>query len=178
MSLPVPAEGDLGWATELNAAIASKADLASPALTGNPTAPTATAGDNDTSIATTAFVHGEIAKQSEVLLFALSDEATAITTGTKVTARIPFNFTITEVRASVTTASSSGNPTVDVKKNGTSIFSTLLSIDATEKTSKTAATAAVLSTTSLTDDDELAFSVTTAGTGTTGLKVTIIGTRA
>lgn len=33
-----------------------KADIASPALTGNPTAPTPTAGDNDTSIATTAFV--------------------------------------------------------------------------------------------------------------------------
>jgi hypothetical protein len=32
------------------------APLASPALTGNPTAPTPTAGDNDTSIATTAFV--------------------------------------------------------------------------------------------------------------------------
>lgn len=32
-----------------------KADLASPILTGNPTAPTPTAGDNDTSIATTAF---------------------------------------------------------------------------------------------------------------------------
>lgn len=32
------------------------APVASPALTGNPTAPTPTAGDNDTSIATTAFV--------------------------------------------------------------------------------------------------------------------------
>jgi len=31
------------------------APIASPALTGNPTAPTPTAGDNDTSIATTAF---------------------------------------------------------------------------------------------------------------------------
>lgn len=33
-----------------------KAPLASPVFTGNPTAPTPTAGDNDTSIATTAFV--------------------------------------------------------------------------------------------------------------------------
>lgn len=38
-----------------------KADLASPTFTGNPTAPTPTAGDNDTSIATTAFVTGAIA---------------------------------------------------------------------------------------------------------------------
>ncbi len=42
-------------------ALALKAPLASPALTGNPTAPTATQGDNDTSIATTAFVNAEIA---------------------------------------------------------------------------------------------------------------------
>lgn len=34
-----------------------KADLVSPIFTGNPTAPTPTAGDNDTSIATTAFVN-------------------------------------------------------------------------------------------------------------------------
>lgn len=37
-------------------ALAAKADLANPVFTGNPTAPTATTGDNDTSIATTAFV--------------------------------------------------------------------------------------------------------------------------
>lgn len=35
-----------------------KADLESPALTGNPTAPTQTAGNNSTRIATTAFVQG------------------------------------------------------------------------------------------------------------------------
>jgi hypothetical protein len=34
----------------------NKAPLASPAFTGNPTAPTPSVGDNDTSIATTAFV--------------------------------------------------------------------------------------------------------------------------
>jgi hypothetical protein len=38
------------------AGVSTYAKLASPALTGNPTAPTPTAGDNDTSIATTAFV--------------------------------------------------------------------------------------------------------------------------
>ena len=37
------------------------APLASPALTGTPTAPTPTQGDNDTSIATTEFVNAEIA---------------------------------------------------------------------------------------------------------------------
>ena len=37
-------------------ALALKAPIASPALTGTPTAPTATAGTNTTQIATTAFV--------------------------------------------------------------------------------------------------------------------------
>lgn len=41
-------------------AIASKADVNSPALTGTPTAPTATAGSNTTQLATTAFVRGEL----------------------------------------------------------------------------------------------------------------------
>jgi hypothetical protein len=38
----------------------TRAPLASPALTGTPTAPTATAGDNSTKIATTAYVRSEI----------------------------------------------------------------------------------------------------------------------
>lgn len=45
----------------LTAAVALKADLASPALTGTPTAPTAAAATNTTQIATTAFVRTEVA---------------------------------------------------------------------------------------------------------------------
>lgn len=40
--------------------INAKAPLASPALTGNPTAPTPSPGDNDTSIATTGFVKAAV----------------------------------------------------------------------------------------------------------------------
>jgi hypothetical protein len=42
--------------TAISSAIASKADVSSPALLGTPTAPTATAGSNTTQLATTAFV--------------------------------------------------------------------------------------------------------------------------
>ena len=41
-------------------AISSKADLASPALTGTPTAPTAAFGTNTTQLATTAFVNAAL----------------------------------------------------------------------------------------------------------------------
>ena len=45
---------------DVTTAAATYASLISPALTGHPTAPTPTVGDNDTSIATTAFVTAAI----------------------------------------------------------------------------------------------------------------------
>lgn len=47
--------------TGLDAALAAKAPLASPTLTGTPTAPTATEGNSSTQIATTAFVAAAVA---------------------------------------------------------------------------------------------------------------------
>lgn len=43
--------------TNINVALSGKAPLASPAFTGNPTAPTQAAGNNSTRLATTAFVN-------------------------------------------------------------------------------------------------------------------------
>lgn len=106
------------------------------------------------------------------------DETTAITTGTaKVTWRAPYACTVTAVRASLTTVSSSGAPTFDINEGGTTILSTKLTIDASEKTSTTAATAAVISDTTLADDAELTIDVDTAGTGAAGAKITIYVTR-
>lgn len=51
-----PLGGDSDFAATMADALALKAPLESPILTGNPTAPTPSPGDNDTSIATTAFV--------------------------------------------------------------------------------------------------------------------------
>lgn len=48
--------GTLSDQTDLNTALGLKAPLASPALTGTPTAPTAAPGTNTTQLATTAFV--------------------------------------------------------------------------------------------------------------------------
>lgn len=45
--------------TGLQAALDAKAPLASPVFTGNPTAPTPATADNDTSVATTAFVKAQ-----------------------------------------------------------------------------------------------------------------------
>ena len=111
---------------------------------------------------------------------ACSDETTAITAGTnKITFRLPTAFTLSEVRASLTTAQASGNIfTVDINLGGSSILSTKLTIDNTEKTSVTAATPAVISNTTMTDDGEITVDVDQIGNGTaTGLKITLIGFR-
>ncbi len=52
---------DVYTKTELDQALALKAPLASPALTGTPTAPTPAAGNNSTQLANTAFVQATIA---------------------------------------------------------------------------------------------------------------------
>lgn len=158
-----------------------KANTASPAFTGTPTAPTAATGTNTTQVASTAFVQDAINKQPEVIQVAASDEITALTVGTgKTTFRMPFGMTLTGVRASLTTAQTSGTIfTVDIIVNGVSALSTKLTIDNTEKTSTTAVTPAVITTSALADDAEIRIDITQIGDGTAkGLKVTLLGTRA
>lgn len=112
----------------------------------------------------------------ESIVIAASDETTSLTTGTaKVTFRVPYAFTLTAVRASLSTASTSGIPTIDINENGATILSTKLTIDANERTSTTAATAVVISDTSLADDAEITIDIDIAGTGAKGLKVALIG---
>ncbi|MFQ5618779.1 MAG: hypothetical protein ACE5FR_07380 [Rhodospirillales bacterium] len=145
-------------------------------------AASATAAANSASAATTSATNAAASATAAAnsaktaFLVAVTDETTAITTGTaKVTFRIPFALTLTDIRASLTTASTSGVVTVDVNEGGTSILSTKLTIDATEKTSETAATPAVVSDTALADDAEITIDIDTAGSGAKGLKVTFVG---
>jgi hypothetical protein len=123
-------------------------------------------------------ITGYIKQVPGVFILAASDETTAITTGTgKLTFRVPFACTVTAVRLTLTTVSSSGLPTIDINEGGATILSTKLTCDASEKTSTTAATAAVISDTSLADDAEITIDFDVAGTGATGVKVYIYYTR-
>lgn len=66
---------DAEIAAAIAAAVSVKADLASPAFTGNPTAPTPSSGDNDTSIATTAFVAAAVNYNPQSSLYNLKSSA-------------------------------------------------------------------------------------------------------
>jgi hypothetical protein len=116
---------------------------------------------------------------TEAIMLSVTGETTVVATGSsKVTFRMPYAFTVSEVRASLNTAQFSGASlvTVNIKENGTTILSTKITIDNGEKTSVTAATPPVISDTSLASDSLITIDVDAIGDGTAkGLKVCIIG---
>jgi hypothetical protein len=115
---------------------------------------------------------------SEAILICVTSETGLVAAGTaKVTFRMPYAFTLTSVRASLATAQTSGTIlTIDINEAGSTILSTKLTIDNTEKTSVTAATAAVISDTALAADAEITVDVDSIGNGTAaGLKVYLVG---
>lgn len=118
------------------------------------------------------------------IILTAGDENTRITTGTaKVTYRVPFNMRMTNIRASLSTASSSGIPKFDIKANGKSILSKPLTIDEGEKTSTTASQPvaiegvdhSIIFSRALTDDTEITVDITASGTEAKGVKIYLIG---
>ena len=112
--------------------------------------------------------------QLDTIQFAATDFTTDFTVRTfDIVVPVPYPFYVTEVRANVKTAPTGSNAIFDVKMNGTSILSTLVSIDDGEKTSKTATTPAVISTNTLVDDNELTIECTQIGSTVAGKGLTI-----
>ena len=115
----------------------------------------------------------------ESIVIKVGDETTNLSTGTaKHTFRMPYGFTLTAVRASLTTAGTGAAlVTIDINETGTTILSTKITIDATEKTSTTAATQPVISDSTLADDAEITVDIDLIDTGgvSAGLKIYLIG---
>ena len=115
----------------------------------------------------------------ETFIIACSDETTALTAATgKAEFQMPYAFTVTDVMMTLTTAGTGGTlVTVDINEGGTTILSTKLTTDASEKTSRTAATAVVISDSSLANNGVITIDVDAVGStiAGAGLKVYIIG---
>jgi hypothetical protein len=119
---------------------------------------------------------------TESFIVACSDETTdlAVADGV-VTFQLPYDFTllagIEGVRASVNTAPVGSTITIDIEIGGSTILSTLLTIDASEKTSYTALAPVIISDTTLTQNVEIKVNIDQIGSGTAGkgLKVMLIG---
>lgn len=72
---------DPNFATTITNALALKAPLASPVLTGNPTGPTPAQFDNDTSLATSQFVQRALGNNSSMDSFNVSTALSAVHAG-------------------------------------------------------------------------------------------------
>jgi hypothetical protein len=116
----------------------------------------------------------------QCIAIACSDETTDLTTGTaKATFHMPYAFTLTAIKAGLTTAPTGSVATFDVNEAGSTILTTKLTIDIGEKTSATAATAAVIGGAgpALAADALMTVDVDGIGSSTAGagLKIYLIG---
>lgn len=147
------------------------------AATGNSPSLSATGGDTNIDLLLvpkgTGIVKGELHRFQVQLL----DSATALTTGTskggdyRIANRA---ITVKAVGAYIDTAATGATlVTIDINEAGTTILSTKITIDASEKTSTTAATPAVISDASIAADAIVTFDVDAIGNTTpgNGLKV-------
>lgn len=111
-----------------------------------------------------------------LIQLACSDLTTPIIAGdNKAYVRAPQTMTLTGIRASLLEASSYGPVTIDVKVEGASILSTLLTIDEGSKTSVDALLPVVIDDEIIVDDEEIVIEVVDAGTDSIGLIVSLFG---
>ena len=112
----------------LNASIALKSNTDSPAFTGNPTAPTPTVGDNDSSIATTAFTTTAVSNSATTLTSAYQTYTT-----TAIGVFNTSNNNALTLKANLDSATLIGTPrapTATVGDNSTQIATTAFAIGA------------------------------------------------
>jgi hypothetical protein len=97
---------DPNFAATITTALASKAPLASPALTGTPTAPTASPGDNSLIIANTAFVFAALSLKANVNNPAFTGVPTAATAanGTATTQLATCQFVVNAINDLIASA--------------------------------------------------------------------------
>ena len=91
--------------------------------------------------------------------------------------RMPFAFELTGVRAFCNTAPTGATLTFDIEEAGSTILSTKIEIDATEKTSTTATTPPVINDSTLADDAIISFNCDQIGStlAGAGIKIVLIG---
>lgn len=131
--------------------------------------------------ARTTFLRGDNTFSNMTFSFtvAVSDETTVLATGTnKIKFRMPFAFTVTDIRASLNVAATGGSFTVDVNKEGATIMnSAKLVFSANKKSTFTSSTKPQITTPNLEDDSEIEVDIDNIGTGgvAAGLKIMLIG---
>ena len=105
-----------------------------------------------------------------VIAFACSDETTELISGSALgTFYMPYSLTVSNIKASLTITGSSDSA-VDILKNGTTVFTSAMIISASVNTGSLVPTV-----TSFNSDEKIQIDLNTAGTGSAGLKIYILG---
>ena len=140
-------------------------DIAMLSASGTASSSTYLRGDNSWSTVSVS--------TTESFIISASDELTSLTVGTgKTTFLMPYAFTLTAVKVSLTNTSTSGNPTIDINENGTSILSSPVAITAGQKSA-----VASVGDSSLANLAEMTVDIDVAGTNASGLKIYLIGSQ-
>lgn len=109
------------------------------------------------------------AAKEETWSFAISDNTTALTTGTKFTWYTPYAITLTDIQASVLTAPTDATLIIDVHEAGTTIMDTnKLDIETTEFHTNDAGTQPAISDTALAAGAKIEFIVDQIGSTVAG----------
>lgn len=114
--------------------------------------------------------------QRESLIIALTDETTEITaTGVYTTFVWPYDFNVDEVQGSLTTASDTGNFTMQIAVDAVNMLSTVISVDEGETSSLDSSVQPVVSNSAIPKGATVTLQVTAAGASAAGAKVVILG---
>lgn len=170
-TLTAPKFADLGFIADANgnemlifdtvASAVNEITLANAATTGTPTI-SATGGDSNINIQLTpkgtGIVKGELKRFMVRLLANTTDTATGTSIGGdyRISNRA---ITVKAVGAYVDTAGTTNTTTIDINEAGSTILSTKITIDSTEKSSETAATPPVISDTAIAADAVVTFDI-------------------
>ena len=117
---------DANYSTTLTTALNGKAPLASPALTGVPTAPTAAADTNSTQIATTAFAKGEAdAAQAAAEATAAADATTKANAAQSAATTAAATDATNKANAAQAAAEATASAANTAQQNGTTSFTAI-----------------------------------------------------
>ena len=117
---------DANYTTTITTALGTKAPLASPALTGTPTAPTAAADTNTTQIATTAFAKAEAdAAQAAAEATAASDATTKANAAQSAAEATAASDATTKANAAQAAAEATAAAANTAQQNGTTAFTAI-----------------------------------------------------
>jgi hypothetical protein len=153
----------LGFTPATSASVTALAPLASPALTGTPTAPTPTTSDNSTTIATTAFVKNQAAVSSGLKQIMSSFPGNISPFTGQLRWYPSASITLVQISLFIATAPSGSSITVDLKKNGVSVFGG--SKPSIASGSNTSGAVSIPGTITLTTSDYLTIDISSGSSG-------------